>query len=330
MSATATWSISAWARSRCPLPPSDSAAPAKFYLLSAPAHQAYPARHIRIGDAKRLDLGSQATSNERSIFQFIHAEGVRTCQLVVGMTQLAPGSVWNTMPCHVHDRRMEVYLYFDLAETARVFHFMGEPDETRHVVMKSEEAVLSPGWSIHSGRRHRQLCLHLGDGRRQCRLHRRRSCGDRRPEMSDFSAFSLAGKRIMVTGANTGIGQGIALSIAQGGWRRDRRRPLGDGRDGGHGRRRGRVVHASQLRSRRSCRRVEDASDAWASTARIDGLVNNAGIIRRADAVAFSEQDWDDVMDVNLKTLFFLCQAFGGKAYRGRARRAASSTSPRC
>ena len=130
---------------------SDGAAPAKFYLLSAPAHQAYPTRHIRIGDAKRLDLGSQATSNERSIFQFIHAEGVRTCQLVVGMTQLAPGSVWNTMPCHVHDRRMEVYLYFDLAETARVFHFMGEPDETRHVVMKSDEAVLSPGWSIHSG-----------------------------------------------------------------------------------------------------------------------------------------------------------------------------------
>ena len=130
---------------------SDSAAPAKFYLLSAPAHQTYPTRHIRIGDAKRLDLGAQATSNERSIFQFIHADGVRTCQLVVGMTQLAPGSVWNTMPCHVHDRRMEVYLYFDLAETARVFHFMGEPDETRHVVMKSGEAVLSPGWSIHSG-----------------------------------------------------------------------------------------------------------------------------------------------------------------------------------
>jgi 4-deoxy-L-threo-5-hexosulose-uronate ketol-isomerase len=127
------------------------AEPAKFYLLSAPAHQNYPARHIRIGDAKRVDLGSQSTSNERSIFQFIHPEGVRTCQLVVGMTQLAPGSVWNTMPCHIHDRRMEVYLYFDLAESARVFHFMGEPDETRHVVMKSEEAVLSPGWSIHSG-----------------------------------------------------------------------------------------------------------------------------------------------------------------------------------
>lgn len=129
----------------------DNAAPAKFYLLSAPAHQAWPSRLIRIGDAKRLDLGSKDSCNERSIFQFIHAEGARTCQLVVGMTQLAPGSVWNTMPCHVHDRRMEAYLYFDLAETARVFHFMGEPDETRHIVMGNEEAVLSPGWSIHSG-----------------------------------------------------------------------------------------------------------------------------------------------------------------------------------
>jgi 4-deoxy-L-threo-5-hexosulose-uronate ketol-isomerase len=129
----------------------DADAPAKFYLLSAPAHQAWPSRLIRIGDAKRLDLGSKDTCNERSIFQFIHADGVKTCQLVVGMTQLAPGSVWNTMPCHVHDRRMEAYLYFDLAETARVFHFMGEPDETRHIVMGNEEALLSPGWSIHSG-----------------------------------------------------------------------------------------------------------------------------------------------------------------------------------
>jgi 4-deoxy-L-threo-5-hexosulose-uronate ketol-isomerase len=129
----------------------DEASPAKFYLLSAPAHQTHPTKHIRIDDAKRIDLGSQATSNERSIFQFIHPEGVKTCQLVVGMTQLAPGSVWNTMPCHVHDRRSEAYLYFDLPEDARVFHLMGEPDETRHLVIANEEAILSPGWSIHSG-----------------------------------------------------------------------------------------------------------------------------------------------------------------------------------
>lgn len=125
--------------------------PAKFYLLSAPAHTRHPARHIGIGDAKRLDLGAQETSNERSIFQFVHPEGVKTCQLVVGMTSLAKGSVWNTMPCHIHDRRMEVYLYFDMAEKSRVFHLFGEPDETRHIIMKNEEAVLSPGWSIHSG-----------------------------------------------------------------------------------------------------------------------------------------------------------------------------------
>ena len=129
----------------------DAANPAKFYLLSAPAHAAHPSRLIRIGDAKRLDLGATQTSNERSIFQFIHPEGVTTCQLVVGMTQLAPGSVWNTMPCHVHDRRMEAYLYFDLADGARVFHLIGEPDETRHMVMKNEEVALSPPWSIHSG-----------------------------------------------------------------------------------------------------------------------------------------------------------------------------------
>ncbi|MEZ2128010.1 MULTISPECIES: 5-dehydro-4-deoxy-D-glucuronate isomerase [unclassified Sinorhizobium] len=126
-------------------------APAKFYLLSAPAHARHPSKRIGIGDAKRIDLGSQATSNERSIFQFIHPEGARTCQLVVGMTTLAEGSVWNTMPCHVHDRRMEAYLYFDLPEKARVIHLMGEPRETRHLIVKNEEAILSPGWSIHSG-----------------------------------------------------------------------------------------------------------------------------------------------------------------------------------
>ncbi|HET8728392.1 MAG TPA: 5-dehydro-4-deoxy-D-glucuronate isomerase [Alphaproteobacteria bacterium] len=129
----------------------DPTEPARFYLLSAPAHQAHPTRHIRIGDANRIDLGSREASNERSIFQFIHPEGVKTCQLVVGITQLAPGSVWNTMPCHVHDRRMEAYLYFGLPETACVFHFMGEPAETRHLVMRNEEVVLSPPWSIHCG-----------------------------------------------------------------------------------------------------------------------------------------------------------------------------------
>jgi len=129
----------------------DASKPAKFYLLSAPAHHVYPSRLVKIDDARRLDLGAQATSNERSIFQFIHPDVMETCQLVVGMTVLAPGSVWNTMPCHVHDRRSEAYLYFALDENARVFHFMGEPSETRHLVVANEEAILSPGWSIHSG-----------------------------------------------------------------------------------------------------------------------------------------------------------------------------------
>ncbi|HEY9010745.1 MAG TPA: 5-dehydro-4-deoxy-D-glucuronate isomerase [Devosia sp.] len=130
----------------------DAANPAKFYLLSAPAHQAYPSMLLKIDNAKRLDLGAAETCNKRSIFQFIHPESpAKTCQLVVGLTTFAPGSVWNTMPCHIHDRRMEAYLYFDLPETARVFHMMGEPSETRHLVVANEQAILSPGWSIHSG-----------------------------------------------------------------------------------------------------------------------------------------------------------------------------------
>ena len=128
-----------------------SAEPAKYYLLSAPAHREIPSRLVRIADARRLNLGGQETSNERSIFQFVHPDVMESCQLVVGMTVLAKGSVWNTMPCHVHDRRSEAYLYFALPEDARVFHFMGEPAETRHLVVANEQAILSPGWSIHSG-----------------------------------------------------------------------------------------------------------------------------------------------------------------------------------
>ena len=125
--------------------------PAKFYLISAPAHASHPTKLIKVGDAKRLDVGSKETANERSIFQFIHAEGAKTCQLVVGLTTFAPGSVWNTMPAHYHDRRMEAYLYFDLQPEAVVVHLMGEYDETRHLIVRNEQAVISPPWSIHSG-----------------------------------------------------------------------------------------------------------------------------------------------------------------------------------
>ena len=124
---------------------------AKFYLLSAPAHAGHPTTLIKQSDAKRLDLGSQETANERSIFQFVNADSVKTCQLVVGLTSFAPGSVWNTMPAHLYDRRMEAYLYFDLKPDAFVVHLMGEPDETRHIIMRNEQAVISPPWSIHSG-----------------------------------------------------------------------------------------------------------------------------------------------------------------------------------
>ena len=129
----------------------DAAAPARFYLVSAPAHRASEARLIRPDDANRLELGSQADANRRVLRQYIHPDVCESCQLVMGMTAIEDGSVWNTMPCHTHDRRSEVYLYFDMMPETRVFHFMGEPDETRHLVVANEEAILSPGWSIHSG-----------------------------------------------------------------------------------------------------------------------------------------------------------------------------------
>ena len=125
--------------------------PAKFYLNSTPAHCAYPTEKIEISKAEPAKMGSQAESNQRTIYKYIHPQGVKSCQLVMGMTILEPGSVWNSMPCHTHDRRMEVYLYFNMPEDAVMFHFMGEPNETRHIVMRNEEAVISPSWSIHTG-----------------------------------------------------------------------------------------------------------------------------------------------------------------------------------
>lgn len=123
----------------------------RFYILSAPAHRTCPTRLITVKDARRVELGSAETSNERVILQFLHPEVAESCQLLMGYTQFAKGSVWNTMPAHVHDRRMEAYLYFELGPEQRVFHFMGKPEETRHLVMANEDAVISPPWSIHCG-----------------------------------------------------------------------------------------------------------------------------------------------------------------------------------
>jgi 4-deoxy-L-threo-5-hexosulose-uronate ketol-isomerase len=123
----------------------------RFYILSAPAHTTHSTRLIRIAEAATVTLGSTETSNARTIYQFVHPDVMTACQLVVGLTKLETGSVWNTMPAHAHDRRSEAYLYVDLPENERVVHLMGEPDQTRHLVLANEEGALSPPWSIHCG-----------------------------------------------------------------------------------------------------------------------------------------------------------------------------------
>ena len=129
----------------------DPAAPAKFYLISYPAHTTFPTVRIRQAEANAIHLGSDETANQRTIFQYIHEGGAKSCQLVLGFTQLDSGSVWNTMPPHTHSRRSEVYMYFNVREDATVFHFMGPGDQTRNLLLHGEQAVLSPIWSVHSG-----------------------------------------------------------------------------------------------------------------------------------------------------------------------------------
>lgn len=125
--------------------------PAIFYLLSAPAHMDYASVRLPKEEAAFTIIGDPSTSNRRSIYKYIHAEGIKSCQLVMGLTVLEKGSVWNTMPSHTHTRRMEAYFYFDLPEQQAVFHFMGEPQQTRHIVVQNNAAIISPPWSIHSG-----------------------------------------------------------------------------------------------------------------------------------------------------------------------------------
>ncbi|MDZ7899958.1 MAG: 5-dehydro-4-deoxy-D-glucuronate isomerase [Arcicella sp.] len=129
----------------------NATSPAQFFLLSAPAHQEYPTRKMSKEEASPVSLGTVETANERTIYKYIHRDGIKSCQVVMGLTVLKTGSVWNTMPAHVHDRRMEAYLYFDVNPEHRVFHLMGQPQNTRHIVVANHQAVLSPPWSIHSG-----------------------------------------------------------------------------------------------------------------------------------------------------------------------------------
>lgn len=129
----------------------DIANPAIFFLLSSPAHRDYPNRQFTKEDALPVALGAAETCNVRTIYKYIHNDGIQSCQLVMGLTVLEVGSIWNTMPAHVHDRRMEAYFYFDVQENQAVFHLMGQPQETRHLVVKNHEAIISPPWSVHSG-----------------------------------------------------------------------------------------------------------------------------------------------------------------------------------
>ena len=128
----------------------DPANPAKYWINSCPAHQTYPNKKINIKDAAKRPLGSVETCNKRVINQYIHPAVLKTCQLCMGLTELEPGSNWNSMPCHTHERRMEVYFYFNLGDNI-MFHMMGQPQETRHIIMHDEQAVISPSWSIHCG-----------------------------------------------------------------------------------------------------------------------------------------------------------------------------------
>jgi 4-deoxy-L-threo-5-hexosulose-uronate ketol-isomerase len=129
----------------------DKTDPAIFFLLSSPAHHTYPNKKMNKEDASPVALGELATANQRTIYKYIHLDGIKSCQLVMGLTVLDKGSVWNTMPSHTHTRRSEIYFYFDVPEQHRVFHFMGAPSETRHLVIANHEAVISPPWGIHSG-----------------------------------------------------------------------------------------------------------------------------------------------------------------------------------
>ncbi len=283
----------------------------RFFLISAPAHQAHPSRIVRPDEATRLDLGSAEDANKRILRQYIHPGVLPTCQIVMGMTTLAPGSTWNTMPAHLHDRRSEIYLYFGMGdEAARLPH----DGRARRDPPPGHGQRGSRGLAVVVDPlrfRHRRLQLHLGHGRRQCRLHRHGSGGHGGSQMS--IDFTLARRRALVTGASTGIGQAIAIAMAEAG--ADvvcvDRVPSDEtlARIAANG---GRAAQVAVDLTRRGA-----IAELMTKAGAVDILVNCAGIIRRADALDFTEEDWDQVMEINLKVVFFLSQAFA-RALLGR------------
>ena len=184
-------------------------------LLSAPRTPSFPTALVKPGEGNRLELGDQQTANRRTIDQYIHADGVQSCQVVLGVTTLHAGSTWNTMPAHTHDRRTECYLYFGLPETERIVHLLGEPEETRHLLVADRQAIISPSWSIHSGCRHVVVQLRLGDGRREPGVRRHGRC--RRTGSAVTAASASKDRTALVTGARRGIGAAIAAGYAAAG-----------------------------------------------------------------------------------------------------------------
>ena len=153
--------------------------PAKLYINSAPAHKEFPVKKITLKDAEILEAGDPSTANARTINKLIVNSLVETCQLQMGLTTFRTGSVWNTMPVHVHERRMEAYFYFEVPDRQAVCHFMGQPQETRHIWVNNEEAVISPNWSTSFGRWYRTIQFYMGNGRRKPQLRRYGCCATR-------------------------------------------------------------------------------------------------------------------------------------------------------
>ena len=266
-------------------------------------------------EATIVPLGSQATANQRVIRQYIHENGIKSCQLVMGYTELAEGSVWNTFPPHTHNRRTEIYHYFDMDDRV-LAHFMGEPSATRHLFIQNEQTVLSP-IVVHPLRlRPGQLQVHLGHGRRKPALHRHGRHQTRRPPLISNTTHPImskfANKVAVVTGASRGIGQSILLAFAREG-AHTVSVDIGDNSETAEkvadlgGKFTGITADFGKLTQAAA---KDIVAQITAATGRVDVLVNNAGIIKRNPAVDFPEEDWNSVIQINLTAPFFLCQAF--------------------